>query len=84
MTAPTLRERVRDLIAEKIHAAECGCDDYRPDGSDADDPYYRHTADAVMELFPEVDVEEVVPFRGAAVHTCYALRTVPEPIEEDR
>ena len=37
----------------------------------------------VMELFPEVRTEQVVPFRGASVHTVIAARTAPEPIGDD-
>jgi hypothetical protein len=51
------RTQLRDLIAARIHAAQCGCPDWRPDGTDEnDDPLYRHTADAVMDLFPTFEV----------------------------
>ncbi|MEU3452138.1 hypothetical protein ABZ671_00645 [Micromonospora sp. NPDC006766] len=47
----SLRDQLRDLIATRIHAADCGCTDFRPDGSDADDVYYRRLADSVMDMF---------------------------------
>jgi hypothetical protein len=70
---------LRDRIAARIHASDCGCPDFRSDGSDADDVYYRRLADAVMELFPEVEAEHEYRRDGWVFR--YVLRTAPEPIE---
>jgi len=50
-----MRDELRDLISTQIHSADCGCTDFRPDGSECDDGYYRRLADSVMELWPEVE-----------------------------
>lgn len=79
------RAEMRDRIASALHAAECGCADYRPGDAAADS--YRRQADAVMGLFPEVVKErqgmtdswfgyEIPKARAAR----YVLRTAPEPI----
>lgn len=92
-TPPDARETLRNLIAEKIHASDCGCKDFRPDGTDADDAYYRRHADAVMELFPEVSVELerrtpglVLPISkedaAFATHRRYVAGAAPQPVEE--
>lgn len=91
MVIPEPREHLRNLVAIKIHASDCGCKHFRPDGSDADDAYYRRHADAVMELFPEVRVEDSLITEGWTVPGCivekvthrqYVLRTAPEPLVE--
>jgi hypothetical protein len=68
--SPDRRETLRDLIAEKIHASDCGCKDFRTDGTEADDAYYRRHADAVMELFPDAGVED------------WLIATLPTPTGE--
>jgi hypothetical protein len=80
---------LRDLIAEKIHASDCGCKDFRPDGTDADDAYYRRHADAVMELFAFVTPREVCirddgtawePMQAEPTHVDFEVRTHPAPL----
>ncbi|MFY1686398.1 hypothetical protein [Plantactinospora sp. WMMB782] len=43
-----MRDQLRDLIAAKMHADDCGCDG-------PEDDFYRNLADSVMELFPDVE-----------------------------
>jgi hypothetical protein len=79
---------LRDMIAEKIHTSDCGCKDFRPDGTDSDDAYYRRHADAVMELFPDVGVEDwliaTVPGPSGDVEVREQIRRPHMPVTHHR
>ena len=70
------RTELRDRIADKLRWLVCEHNDRISACGDC-------LADEAMDLFPEVRTEQVVPFRGASVHTVIAARTAPEPIKED-
>lgn len=95
---PEPRETLRNLIAEKIHAFECGCDSHVDQRGRWDDS--TAVADAVMELFPDVGVEDwliaTLPTPSGEVevreqvqrphmpvtHRRLVLRTAPQLVEE--
>lgn len=85
LTPTDAREALRNLIAEKIHAFECGCDSHVDQRGRWDN--FVAIADAVMELFPQV-VHECSDSTGAWFEvddsweppvTRYALYTEPHP-----
>ncbi|MER7331643.1 MULTISPECIES: hypothetical protein [unclassified Micromonospora] len=82
------RRQVRDLIATRVHDAECGC------GTGPQEWAYR-IADHVLDLFPDVQVMRehhgaglIVPVPShlpggmSATHYRLFLSTAPTPIEE--
>lgn len=62
------RIHLRDLITERLHAYDCGCNSRVHPQERWDD--YAAAADAVMDLFVDVSVDGPAPFR-------FLLRTAP-------
>lgn len=72
MTTPDPRTQLADLIAEKIHVEGCSCT-WRFCPASA---FYRNCADAVLTLFPLIEVQQHVS------GPCYVARTAPQEIPE--
>lgn len=83
---PSPRETLRDLIAEKLHAYECGCDLRADQRSPRDD--FAAVADAVMDLFPEVGVEDwligTLPTSSGEVEVREQIRRPHMPVTHQR